>query len=88
MRRGGVDAGGQRWLGNLAAPAAAADVTDPVADPRHHRRAIATAHGAALTTRARPGGGLHVEVSFPVSKAVAAQQDSRAAEAGAGVVGF
>jgi signal transduction histidine kinase len=51
-------------------------------------RAIATAHGAALTTRARPGGGLHVEVSFPVSKAVAAQQDSRAAEAGAGVVGF
>jgi signal transduction histidine kinase len=28
-------------------------------------RAIATAHGATLTTRARPGGGLHVQVSFP-----------------------
>ena len=44
--------------------------------------------GAALTTRAQPGGGLHVEVGFPVAKAVATtQQDSRAAEARA-VMGF
>jgi signal transduction histidine kinase len=28
-------------------------------------RAIATAHGATLTTRARPEGGLHIQVSFP-----------------------
>jgi signal transduction histidine kinase len=27
-------------------------------------RAIAVAHGAALTARARPGGGLTIEVSF------------------------
>jgi signal transduction histidine kinase len=27
--------------------------------------AIATAHGAALTTRAQPQGGLHIQVSFP-----------------------
>ena len=41
---------------------------------RHHNghglglsivKAIATAHGATLTTRARPQGGLAVEVSFP-----------------------
>jgi signal transduction histidine kinase len=28
-------------------------------------RAVATAHGASLTTEARPNGGLHVEVRFP-----------------------
>ena len=28
-------------------------------------RAIASAHGAALTARARPEGGLDIEVSFP-----------------------
>jgi signal transduction histidine kinase len=28
-------------------------------------RAIATAHGADVTARARPEGGLHIEVSFP-----------------------
>jgi len=28
-------------------------------------RAIADAHGAALTARARPGGGLEIEVTFP-----------------------
>jgi signal transduction histidine kinase len=28
-------------------------------------RAVATAHGASLTTEARPHGGLHVEVRFP-----------------------
>jgi len=51
-------------------------------------RAVATAHGAALSTRARPGGGLHVQVSFPVGGAAITQQDSRAIEAGPGVVGF
>jgi signal transduction histidine kinase len=29
--------------------------------------AIATAHGAALTTRAQPQGGLHIQVSFPAT---------------------
>jgi signal transduction histidine kinase len=29
--------------------------------------AIATAHGATLSTRPRAGGGLHVEVSFPIA---------------------
>jgi signal transduction histidine kinase len=29
--------------------------------------AIATAHGAALTTRAPPQGGLHIQVSFPAT---------------------
>ena len=28
-------------------------------------RAIADAHGAALTARARPAGGLDIEVTFP-----------------------
>ena len=28
-------------------------------------RAIATAHGADVSARARPEGGLHIEVSFP-----------------------
>jgi signal transduction histidine kinase len=42
-----------------------------VADDTHHGlglsivRAIAVAHGAALTAHARPEGGLMVEVSFP-----------------------
>ena len=31
--------------------------------------AIATAHGAAVTSRARPHGGLLVEVSFPTAAA-------------------
>jgi signal transduction histidine kinase len=31
--------------------------------------AIATAHGATLTARPRPEGGLNVEVSFPVAVA-------------------
>ena len=51
-------------------------------------RAVATAHGATLSTRARPGGGLHVQVSFPVGCAAITQQDSCAIEAGPGVVGF
>jgi signal transduction histidine kinase len=29
-------------------------------------RAIASAHGAALTSRAQPEGGLDIEVSFPM----------------------
>jgi signal transduction histidine kinase len=33
-------------------------------------RAIATAHGATLATRARPAGGMHVQVSFPAVIAV------------------
>jgi signal transduction histidine kinase len=32
-------------------------------------RAIADAHGAALTTRARPAGGLDIEVIFPLTSA-------------------
>jgi signal transduction histidine kinase len=31
-------------------------------------RAVAVAHGASLTTEARPHGGLHVEVRFPPAK--------------------
>jgi signal transduction histidine kinase len=31
-------------------------------------RAIATAHGAAIDARARPEGGLHIQVSFPVGR--------------------
>jgi signal transduction histidine kinase len=50
--------------------------------------AIADAHGATLTTRARPGGGLHIQVSFPAGGAAITQQDSRTVEAGAGVMGF
>jgi signal transduction histidine kinase len=44
-----------------------------VADDGHHGlglsivRAIATAHGAAITARARTGGGLTVEVLFPAA---------------------
>ena len=37
-------------------------------------RAIATAHGAALTTRARPDGGLHVQVSFPADTVIARRE--------------
>jgi signal transduction histidine kinase len=29
-------------------------------------KAIATAHGAAITPRARPGGGLAIEITFPL----------------------
>ena len=32
-------------------------------------RAIADAHGAALTARARPAGGLDIEVTFPSTSA-------------------
>jgi signal transduction histidine kinase len=32
-------------------------------------RAIADAHGAALTARARPAGGLDVKVTFPLTTA-------------------
>jgi signal transduction histidine kinase len=45
-------------------------------------RAIAVAHGATLATRARPEGGLHVQVSFPVSEAAATQREPQAAEVG------
>jgi signal transduction histidine kinase len=31
-------------------------------------RAIATAHGAAIDARARPEGGLHIQVSFPAGR--------------------
>jgi signal transduction histidine kinase len=31
-------------------------------------RAIADAHGAALTARARPAGGLDIEVTFPLTE--------------------
>ena len=48
-------------------------------------RAIATAHGATLTTRARFVGGMHVQVSFPVGGATAIRE-THATEAGAGVV--
>jgi signal transduction histidine kinase len=37
--------------------------------------AIATAHGAALTAAARPGGGLDITVTFPPPSARAAGQD-------------
>jgi signal transduction histidine kinase len=36
-------------------------------------RAIADAHGAALTARARPGGGLEVKVTFPLTSAVSSR---------------
>jgi signal transduction histidine kinase len=49
--------------------------------------AIAIAHGATLTTRARPEGGLHVEVRFPADTAIA-RRESQAAEAWAGVLGL
>ena len=32
-------------------------------------RAIADAHGAALTARARPAGGLDIKVTFPLTSA-------------------
>ena len=47
-------------------------------------RAIATAHGATLSTRAQPEGGLHVQVSFPADSAIA-RREPQAAEAWAGV---
>jgi signal transduction histidine kinase len=49
--------------------------------------AIATAHGATFATRARPEGGLHVEVSFPVGASIA-RREPQAAEVGAGVMGL
>jgi signal transduction histidine kinase len=48
-------------------------------------RAIAVAHGACLTARARPEGGLHIEVSFLADDAAIARQQPHAAEAGVGV---
>jgi hypothetical protein len=51
-------------------------------------RAIATAHGATLTTRARAEGGLHVEVSFPADGDAIAWREPRDAEVGAGVMGL
>src|SRR6266700_2759443 len=36
-------------------------------------RAIADAHGAALTARARPGGGLEIKVTLPLTSAVSAR---------------
>jgi signal transduction histidine kinase len=49
--------------------------------------AIATAHGATLTTRARPEGGLLVEVVFPAG-ASNARREPQAAGVGAGVMGL
>ena len=50
-------------------------------------RAIADAHGAALTARARPAGGLDIEVTFPLTSAAQAGQcpgrDSAAHESAA-----
>jgi signal transduction histidine kinase len=48
-------------------------------------RAIAVAHGACLTARARPEGGLHIEVSFLADDAAIARQQPHAAEAVVGV---
>jgi signal transduction histidine kinase len=44
-------------------------------------RAIASAHGATLTTRARVGGGMQVQVSFPADGAAITQRVPDAAEA-------
>ncbi len=46
-------------------------------------RAIATAHGATLSSRARAEGGLHVQVSFPADGAAIAWREPRSHEAGA-----
>jgi signal transduction histidine kinase len=51
-------------------------------------RAIAAAHGATLTTRARPGGGMHVQVSFPASGAAITQREPQTAEARTGIMGL
>jgi HAMP domain-containing protein len=45
-------------------------------------RAIATAHGGTLTARARPGGGMHVQVRIPASGAASTQRELRTTEAG------
>jgi signal transduction histidine kinase len=50
-------------------------------------RAIATAHGATLSTRARAEGGLHVQVSFPADTVIT-RQEPQAAEVWAGVMGL
>jgi signal transduction histidine kinase len=39
-------------------------------------RAIAAAHGAALSAHARPEGGLHIELSFPADDARAGAERS------------
>jgi signal transduction histidine kinase len=44
-------------------------------------RAIATAHGATLTARARPGGGMHAQVRFPTRGAAITQWEPRTAGA-------
>jgi signal transduction histidine kinase len=41
--------------------------------------AIATAHGAALTTRSQPQGGLHIEVAFPSYRQAQRRPDAPAA---------
>jgi signal transduction histidine kinase len=46
-------------------------------------RAVATAHGATLTTRARAEGGLQVQVCFPAVGAPAARQEAHTAAASA-----
>jgi len=51
-------------------------------------RAIATAHGATLTTRARPGGGMNVQVSFPACGAAITQREPQTAEASTGIMGL
>ena len=51
-------------------------------------RAIAAAHGAALATRARRGGGMHVQVSFPASGAAATRREPQTAEARTGIMGL
>jgi signal transduction histidine kinase len=51
-------------------------------------RAIATAHGATLTTRARRGGGMHVQVSFPAPGIAVTHRDPGTAEVGADAMGL
>ena len=46
-------------------------------------QAIATAHGAELTTRARPHGGLTIDVSFPPASGASQASTPRAATAAA-----
>lgn len=40
-------------------------------------KAIATAHGASILCRARPGGGLEIEVALPLTTAVTGTEDYR-----------
>jgi len=46
-------------------------------------RSIATAHGGTLTARARPSGGMHVQVRIPADGVPVAQREPGTAEAGA-----